>query len=398
MLRGMKSLILHRTDLIFDRYVDDIRKSQQYLSESLYWYIQNCKEIIQDSFSEYRNEDRLHYPLHVLLMVIMIAKQNGCQNVQNIADFYNTHYLELFISIPDFPSFKSPISATTIRTAMTLVTPEDTEKFFEELFTRVKRHIKYDDENFYDRKDDIADTVSFDGQEMKETYRRGECSRKCKGGIITKFYNFTQRTPLACAISSAKNHERKDVLSLIESASIVGKVVTCDKLNTTADVSSKSNKVQAYYLLPMSDTNGNKELHSHIEGIFNREHKKAVIYSETKIEKEALDKSQKGKKPNHGRKDFTDIEVLPAEPYLDERIKIPHEGVTVLVKKTKTTVNILNNEETGKTVKVTYYISSIPFDEDYTIRQVRACFQDYWQIEDNHSVLDDETLFNQDNV
>ena len=106
----------------------------------------------------------------------------------------------------------------------------------------------------------------------------------------------------------------------------------------------------------------------------------------------------KGKKANHGRKEFTDIELLPAEPYLDERIKNPHAGVTVLVKKTKTTVNILNNEETGTTVKVTYYVSSIPFDEDYSIRQVRACFQDYWQIEENHSVLDDETLFNQDNV
>lgn len=68
----------HRTDLIFDRSVDGIRKSHQYLSESLYWYIQNCMEIIQDSFSEYLNEDRLHYPLHVLLMVIMIARPYGC--------------------------------------------------------------------------------------------------------------------------------------------------------------------------------------------------------------------------------------------------------------------------------------------------------------------------------
>lgn len=58
----------------------------------------------------------------------------------------------------------------------------------------------------------------------------------------------------------------------------------CDKLNTTADLSSKISKVQAFYLFPMSDTNGNKEFHSHLEGIFNREHKKAVIYSETKIE------------------------------------------------------------------------------------------------------------------
>lgn len=83
-------------------------------------------------------------------MVIMIAKQYGCQNAQNIAGFYNIHNLELFISIPDVPSFKSPMSAITIRTAMTLVTPEDTEKFFVEHFTREKIHIreqiKYDDE------------------------------------------------------------------------------------------------------------------------------------------------------------------------------------------------------------------------------------------------------------
>lgn len=87
-------------------------------------------------------------------MVIMIAKQYGCQNAQDIADFYNIHYLELFITLPEVPSFKSPISATTISTAMMLVTPEDTEKFFEEYFTKIKIHIreqiKYDVENFYD--------------------------------------------------------------------------------------------------------------------------------------------------------------------------------------------------------------------------------------------------------
>lgn len=182
-----ESITPHGTDITFDRYVADIRKSQQNLNNSLYWNIQNCTEIIEDSFDEYHKRESLHYPLHVLPMVIMIAKQYGCQNSQDIADFYNIHYLFFFISIPDVPLFKSPISAITIRTAITLVTPKDTEKFFEEHFTTVKIHIrkqiKYDDENIYDRK--IADTVSFDGQEMKETYRRGECSRKCKGDIIT---------------------------------------------------------------------------------------------------------------------------------------------------------------------------------------------------------------------
>lgn len=119
----------------------------------------------------------------------MVAKQYGCQNAQDIADFYNIHYLELFITLPEVPSFKSPISATTIRTAMMLVTPEDTEKFFEEYFTKIKIHIreqiKYNDKTSMTERGYISDTVSFDCQEMKETYRRGECSRKCKGGIIT---------------------------------------------------------------------------------------------------------------------------------------------------------------------------------------------------------------------
>ena len=65
----------------------------------------------------------------------------------------------------------------------------------------------------------------------------------------------------------------------------------------------------------MSATNGNKELHSHIEGIFNREHKKAVRNSETELEAEALKQSpSKGKKANHGRKEFSDIELLNAKP------------------------------------------------------------------------------------
>lgn len=45
-----ESINPHRTDIIFDRYVADIRKSQQNLNNSLYWNIQNCTEIIEDSF------------------------------------------------------------------------------------------------------------------------------------------------------------------------------------------------------------------------------------------------------------------------------------------------------------------------------------------------------------
>lgn len=121
------------------------------------------------------------------------------------------------------------LSATTIRTAMQLISPEEVEKFFEEHFTKVKHfikeQIKYGDAPYCDRQDDIVDTMSFDGQEMKKTYRKGDSKRRHKGGIVTQLYNSTQRTALACAISEAKNHERADVIPLIGKVDVSGHVV-----------------------------------------------------------------------------------------------------------------------------------------------------------------------------
>ena len=398
----------HRPGLLFERYLDGIRFTKKYISESIEHHIQEIITEIMRTYSEYRNKYRIRYPLYLLLMTIIIAKNYGRNDAEGIAAFYNERYLEFFLMFPDVPAFITPISASTIRTAMQLITPKEAEKFFEEHFTKVKilieDQIKYDEVLFSDRKDDIVDTIAFDGQEMKETYRKGDSNRRHKGGIVTQLFNSTQRTPLACAISEAKNHERRDVLSLIGKVDIVGQVVMCDKLNSSSDVSDAATAAGAYYLLPLGNNCGNKALNAHLKEVFTREHKHSIRYSETQMDKKARQLAENRcldyleKKANHGRREFLDIEILPANPYLDLNVKNPHKGVNVLIKKSKTDLTIRNNQKIDETKTEVYCVSSLPFDENYTIRQVRACFQDYWQIEENHSVLDDECIFNQDNL
>ena len=163
---------------------------------------------------------------------------------------------------------------------------------------------------------------------MKENYRKGDSNRRHKGGIVTQLYNSTQRTALACAISEAKNQEREDVIPLIGKVDVSGQVVMCDKLNSSPQVSEAVKKAGAYYLLPLGDNCGNKALNTHLKELFVREHKHTIRYSETEIDKKARREAELHcreyieKKANHGRREFLDIEILPAAPYLDLNVKI----------------------------------------------------------------------------
>jgi len=350
----------------FRKILDGIRLSQKYISDSLVHHIQELITEILRTYSEYRNKYRIHYPLYLLLIIIIIARNSGRNDAEGIAAYYNERYLEFFMMFPKVPAFKTPISASTIRTAMQLISPEEAEKFFEEHFTKIKilirDQIKYDDVLFSDRSDDIVDTIAFDGQEMKETYRKGDANRRHKGGIVTQLFN------------------------------------------SSSEVSNAVIQAGAFYLLPLGNNCGNKALNAHLKELFTRERKHTIRYSETEMDKMARRQAEyRGqdyleKKANHGRREYPDIEILPSDPYLDLNVVNPHKGVNVLIKKLKTVITIRDNQKTDETKTEVYYVSSLPFDEDYTMRQIRACFQDYWQIEENHSVLDDESLFNQDNL
>ena len=56
----------------------------------------------------------------------------------------------------------------------------------------------------------------------------------------------------------------------------------------------------------------------------------------------------------------------------------------------------INDELVKETEDVTYYISSLAYAEEYTLQQVVASLEDYWQIKTSHAVLDSHHLFHQD--
>ena len=211
---------------------------------------------------------------------------------------------------------------------MSMLTPEQISRFFEENFTKIKitieEQVLYHKESIESRPEGIKDTLGFDGQEMKGTYRRGESKRKCKGGIVTQLYNCTQRVPLGFEISSKKNHERDDILSTI---TIDKMALMCDDLNSQEAVFNAVIKANGIYMFPLGK-NGNKELLIHVEAIFSRQHKDVQTWFSKKP-------TEKQNKRDHGRYDFTKIEILPAEPYLAPRINTKHKNVRTLIKYTK---------------------------------------------------------------
>ena len=350
-------------------------------------------EDIRSKVSDYRKSpDKVHYPLDVLIFLILITRVQGIVDCDEIADYYNLHYLELFVLVPGIPKYRGQLSVSTIQVAMSMLSPEQISRFFEENFTKIKitieEQVLYHKERIESRPEGIKDTLGFDGQEMKGTYRRGEKKRKCKGGIVTQLYNCTQRVPLGFEISSKKNHERDDILPILSRITIDGMVVMCDDLNSQAAVSNAVIKANGIYMFPLGK-NGNKELLIHVEAIFNRQHKDVQSWESKKPTK-------KQNKRDHGRYDFTKIEILPAEPYLDPRINKKHKNVRTLIKYTKISKYYINDELVKETEDVTYYISSLAYAEEYTLQQVVASLEDYWQIETSHAVLDSHHLFHQD--
>ena len=383
------TITTHVQKLSHENYLRFIREMAVSVDNSCLGFIRDCGNAIDELFNDYCDEYRAKLSLKCLILIMMLAKVYGCRDACEIADFYNDHYLELFILLPRLPRYTRKISSCTFAVALRMLNAEELKKFFEQYFAKIKILIdaqtQYNSEIYRERDQELLDTVAFDGQELKASFRRGESSRRRKGGIITQLFKATHHVALGFEISELKNHEKDDVLSIMERVDLSGTVVMCDALNSQGAVSDKATASPAYYMLPLAD-NGNKELRIHVEAIFNRNHRKAEkAHTETA-------------KPTHGRQERLDIEVLPAAPYLDERIHNQHQNVQVLVKKSKATAYIIEGEVIKRSSDTTYYVASFPYADGYSLKQAQACIEDYWQVETNHGFLDNPLFLAQDNL
>lgn len=176
-----------------------------------------------------------------------------------------------------------------------------------------------------------------------------------------------------------KNQEKECIVKMLEQLGdkASGKVFMADALNTVSAVTNAINQAQGFYLMPIKKNGGNKELLEHVTAIFNREHKHVVKESYQEL--------------NHGRIDEWHFEVLPAEKYLDKRIKNEHANLKTLVKYTHIRTPMRNGEALETTTTERYYISSLPFDET-VVFQVKYSILDYRFIEANLGITTFELL------
>ena len=187
----------HAQTLVYENYLRYIRELSVSVDNSCLGFIRDCGNVIDELFNDYRNEYCARLSLKNIILIIMLAKIYGCNDASEIADFYNEHYLELFILLPRLPKFTRGISSCTFAVALRMLNATELKKFFEQYFAKIKilidAQIQYNSEVYRERDQEVLDTVAFDGQELKSTFRRGESSRRRKGGIITQLFNSSQR-------------------------------------------------------------------------------------------------------------------------------------------------------------------------------------------------------------
>lgn len=357
----------------------------EYRREGVDILIRHCICAARAQFTDTRNSMLVKYPLDALIIVIILAKMCGYIIARDIVDFYRTHQLELKLLIPGLPQAKYRLSASTVNTVISLINPEQLKEFLVEYFSnvrvRIEEQIQYQKGDVHDKGIEVRDTQAFDGQELKASYQKGSDNRRLKGQHIVTLYNSTKRAVVDYQGTDKKNNERTSVLSMFTNTSISGKVVMSDALNSSGIVTDAILKAGADYLMPIKQ-NGNKELCSHMEGIFNRNSKQSLKTSSVY--------------KDHGRIDEYYYEALSGE-LIDTRIKNSHKSLNTLVKYTHVSTPVINGNTKDCTSSVRYYVSSLPFADD-VLNQIKASIEDYWYIETHHGILDNPKVFNQDAV
>ena len=85
---------------------------------------------------------------------------------------------------------------------------------------------------------------------------------------------------------------------------------------------------------------------------------------------------------------------------LDFNLQMLHKGLQTLVCYTKTSYRLVKGviDEAKSSIKVRFYISSLPFNPE-TLNQIKFSILDYWSIESSyHGPLDNKRLFDQDSI
>lgn len=302
-------------------------------------------------------------------MVILVARLCGSVTHDEVVSFYRRRYLELYALIDGMPGPEHRLSPVTVKRVLTMLSAGEVNDLLTNRFATVRSALlemmTESGEQRERPEEAMRHTVGFDGRECTDSFVRGEKSRRRKCASSVTVSDCTLKKAIGSR-AVKKNREAGAFIRMMAGLDIRGTVVMADALNSEADVSAEIIRHRADYCLNIKRNAGNKELLSHLEGLFNRDF--ALGEKSEDIE---LSRCEKG----HGRVDQWKIEVLPASK-LDSRIKNPHKGTATLVRYTKTSVNIRNGKETKVTENTRYYVSSLSFSRG-NATQILYSIMDY---------------------
>ena len=330
--------------------------------------IANAQEIIKEQFTDSRSFEYVKYPLDVVAIVCILAFMAGRRSAFEIADYWEQYnpYLQVFIS--GMPAPDALISQDTVRTVLTIISPDLLEEFFIKYFAN--------NTNFFKSLKEISNlksTLAVDGQEVRASYRKGEASRKKKGAVVTSLCNCEESMVCDYKVSNKKNQEKADLINMIANVSVEGSVIMADALNTTCAVMNAVIKAQADFLLPIKSNHTNKKLTEAVKKSFQ-----ANTYSNSQ-------KTAKVTAKGHGRLELSHFYILSADT-LPKEIADEYPHVKTLVKYIKIRDTLKNKEDPVHSER--YYVSSLAYDDVNIVEQIKHSIGCYWNIEAMHNRLD----------
>ena len=104
---------------------------------------QAVRDVLDDIYaslkeSDTRSEDFITYNIAVVIFVVLLAGISGCNNDDEIAEYWFTNNMALQHLVPGMPSPGHMISDETVRTIRKLVPEEVMQDIFEKYFNQIK--------------------------------------------------------------------------------------------------------------------------------------------------------------------------------------------------------------------------------------------------------------------
>lgn len=344
-----------------------------------------------------RNSDYIIYTPEVVLLVVLWSKLCGNNTCEEHAEFWFEYNPLMQFLIPGMPEPSCMISDETVRFFLKMIPDDEFSAVFRSYFAdsridaeKLLQNLSPEDssdEALVDTVQGFRPLIGGDGQEVRASFRRGEHSRKKKGGHRVSLYNCTARVVTDYVMVQKKNNEAEAFIKMLSRCnSPLDAIFYADAINTRKDLISFLNEKFIDWIFCIKSNAGNKELLEHLRNYFDNLTVIDNFYHQT------VDKVG-------GRIEIKDYEIIPVE-----KIQLPEDvciqpGTKMIARVTSTTIEHLKDDQKNEiepktSVSTMFYISSLEYTDNNCLQLVHS-HDERWLYESHHNTIDTVLLQDQ---